>query len=388
MNILYIAHERNMGGASRCLLDLACGMKARGHNVYVIVPIRGCRVQRELEQRGITVIPIFFLWWEYPSYWKWYLKVPFRMIYSAEGFAVARVVHVIRSCHINVVHSNSSVIDIGMRAARKCGVRHIWHFREFGDLDYQLEFFRGREHSLQQLNQSRSCVIYISERVKRHYESYIDSALAQVIYDGIDQSYCIKRNTEVRDKVIFLVSGYLHRNKRQDLILKAAHILSKRSISDYEIWIAGKPSAMEDSRKFATELHALAENLGEHVRFLGYVDHMIELRKKTDVEVVPSAEEAFGRVTVEAMMAQMPVIGSDSGANPEIIEEGITGMLFQSGNEEQLADRMQEMISHKNEIRRMGIAAQERACRYFSLEKNLDEIGKVYQNDRKTYGKN
>ena len=62
MNIMYIAHERNMGGASKCLLDLVTGMKARGHNVYVIVPIRNCNVQKELERRGIIVIPIFFVW--------------------------------------------------------------------------------------------------------------------------------------------------------------------------------------------------------------------------------------------------------------------------------------------------------------------------------------
>lgn len=379
MNILYIAHERNMGGASKCLLDLACGMKERGHHVIVIVPIRNCNVQKELEQHGIAVFPVFFLWWEYPEYWKWYMKIPFRIAYHMEYIAVKRIALIIRRYHIDVVHSNSSVIDVGMRAAVLENVRHVWHFREFGDLDYQLEFFMGKKNSLNMLNCSGSNVIYISERVRQHYLSYIDDTFTDVVYDGIDTGYECEKKKEPAETVVFLVAGYLHRNKRQNLVIEAAHLLLRDGITSFEIWIAGKSSAMRDSIDYAAELRKSASDIPEHVKFLGFVRDMAVLRQKTDVEIVPSAEEAFGRVTVEAMMAQMPVIASDSGANPELIEEGKDGFLFESGSALQLARQMKYVIQHKEWIRRMGTAGQKKAVQRFSLQRNLDQIEAIYR---------
>jgi glycosyltransferase involved in cell wall biosynthesis len=378
MNILYIAHERNIGGASKCLYDLACGMAARGHHVYVIVPIKGCNVQKELEKRGITVIPIFFLWWEYPHDWSLFLKIPFRLGYRFENVAVHQISKVIRKFEIDIVHSNSSVIDVGMRAARACRTGHIWHIREFGDLDYQLEFFDGKSHSLQQMNESGSEIIYISERIHQYYQEYISDAHAMVIYDGIDAKYRTDKENEPGRKVIFLVAGYLHRNKRQNLVLQAAQILVQEGITAFEVWIAGKTSAMEDSVRYAEELHRAALEMPDQIRFLGFVSDMIELRTRTDVEIVPSAEEAFGRVTVEAMMAQMPVIGSDSGANPELIRDGTDGYLFESGNVQQLADRMKKLILDRKLIRVLGIQGQARASECFGLQQNLDQLERVY----------
>ena len=380
MNILYIAHERNMGGASRCLVDLAEGMKARGHNVYVTVPIRNCHVQKELERRGITVIPVFFVWWEYPSYWKWYLKAPFRVLYAFEGLAVHRIGRIIKMYHIDILHSNSSVIDVGMKASVKYGVRHIWHFREFGDLDYQLEYFHGKKECLEQLNRSGSEAIYISHRVEEHYKDYIDAARTRIIYDGIDLRYCCDRREKLTGKVIFLLAGFLHRNKRQNLAIQAAHILKQRGCNDFEIWIAGQPSAMADSVKYTAELKSMAGDMQEQIRFLGFVEDMIALRKNADVEIVPSAEEAFGRVTVEAMMAQMPVIGSDSGANPEIIVPGETGELFENGNAEMLAEKMQKFVEHRQWISAMGAAGQKRAKALFSLDTDLSQVEELYIN--------
>ena len=381
MNILYIAHERNMGGASKCLMDMVCGMQKRGHRVYVVVPIKGCNVQKKLEEHGVTVIPIFFLWWEYPSYWKWYLKIPFRMIYRMENLAVNRIIKVIEQYHIDIVHSNSSVIDVGMRATQKCKVKHIWHFREFGDLDYQLEFFDGKRTCLNRIKQSGSDIIYISDRIQRYYQPYITDVAVKVIYDGIDTGYVTEKLTDIGEKIIFLTAGYLHRNKRQNLVLEAAHKLKNEGITDFEVWIAGKPSAMADSKIYTEELQSMAKDMLQQVKFLGFVEDMVALRKQTDIEIVPSAEEAFGRVTVEAMMAQMPVIGSDSGANPELIEDGVNGFLFESGSAEELAEQMKKAILLKGIIRQMGKAGQKRAIKEFCLENNLNQIEAFYRGE-------
>lgn len=61
MNILYVAHERNLGGASKSLITMVSDMKQRGHTVAVILPFRSGQVGRSLKEAGIPVKHIFWM---------------------------------------------------------------------------------------------------------------------------------------------------------------------------------------------------------------------------------------------------------------------------------------------------------------------------------------
>ena len=98
-----------------------------------------------------------------------------------------------------------------------------------------------------------------------------------------------------------------------------------------------------------------------------------------DVELVCSRAEAFGRITAEAMMGGMPVIGSDTGGTPELIREGETGFLYEYGNSEALADRMAFFIEHPEAITMMGHKAQAYALQNFTIERCVKEIMDVYR---------
>jgi glycosyltransferase involved in cell wall biosynthesis len=75
----------------------------------------------------------------------------------------------------------------------------------------------------------------------------------------------------------------------------------------------------------------------DKVDFLGYSSDVGNIRKDYDIAVVASKSEAFGRVTIEAMHSKMTVVASDCGANPELIENGKNGFLFEYGNIEEFA---------------------------------------------------
>ena len=65
-----------------------------------------------------------------------------------------------------------------------------------------------------------------------------------------------------------------------------------------------------------------------------------------DVEIVCSKREAFGRVTVEAMLAGLPVVGSNTGGTPELIVDGETGIIFKCDDYKDLADKI--LLIYKN----------------------------------------
>ena len=89
--------------------------------------------------------------------------------------------------------------------------------------------------------------------------------------------------------------------------------------------------------------------------------------------------EAFGRVTVEAMLSGNPVLATDTGANPELIKEGETGWLFREGDPENLARKIEDILKHKSCIRMLGDKAyQEAKTRYLSCQ-NTDKIENLYR---------
>ncbi len=381
MNILLVAHERNLGGGSKSLVTLATELRNKGHKIIVVLPFRSGQVYQKMTELQIPVYIVFFGWWMMPSYWNPVLKMIFRILYATEPFPVTKIVKIAKKEKIQIIHSNSSAIDVGARAARKAGLPHVWHFREFGDADFQLEYLKGRLKSCRFVADTAGKVVFISRNLRDYYRAEIADELCRVIYNGISKDFLYQKiYMRPKSKIIFLIAGNLHRNKRQDLALQAAGILRKRGYDNFELWIAGAASAMRDSQKYEEELRESAgRNLGSCCKFLGFVSDMGKLRQETDIELVCSNREAFGRVTVEAMMAGNPVIGTDTGANPELIEDQKLGRLFRNGDAEDLADKMQWFLDDLESIEKCGREAYSFARDSFSSELNTENIEKLYQ---------
>lgn len=381
MNILLVAHERNLGGASKSLVTLAGELQKRGNKVVVVVPFRSGQVYAKLRETGIPVYKIFFGWWMMPSYWNPLFKAVFRMLYATEKIPALRIVRVARREKIQLIHSNSSAIDVGAVAARMAKLPHVWHFREFGDMDYQLEYLKGREESCRFVTATEGKTVFISHNLREYYRDGIPDGKCRVVYNGISEDYlCPKEYAGNRSVTVFLISGNLHRNKGQDTALQAARILREKGIGGFELWVAGQASAMGDSKKFEEELRAFAErHLQGTCRFLGFVSDMKEVRQRADIELVCSNREAFGRVTIEAMMSGNPVLATDTGANPELVEDRQTGRLFKNGNAGDLAEKMQWFMENPECIERCGKAAYDFAKDKFLSSYNTKNIEKLYQ---------
>lgn len=278
IKVLLISHERKMGGANHSLAELAEQLKKKGNDVTVAVLYHGCPIDKRLKQRGIRTIAVPFGWWQQPSYWNGVLKAMFRILHGLQWFSSRWLAHYVKKHGIQVIHSNSSVIDIGVQAAALAGCRHVWHFREFGAEDYRLEYMLGREQSLQYVATHSDAVIFISEALKKAYADLPEGAAKYVIYDGIvgeeensgwesvlglkmqgaereglppkeqqDSGVLIRQEDtsqeqqdgsplkqqniasqkEAATPYTFLVTGNISEGKNQHLVLEAAHILQQ-----------------------------------------------------------------------------------------------------------------------------------------------------------------
>ena len=104
-----------------------------------------------------------------------------------------------------------------------------------------------------------------------------------------------------------------------------------------------------------------------------------EYYKKSDVMIMASECEAFGRTTVEAMQSGCLVIGSDSGATPDILNHGKAGILFKPRDSVDLKNKMIYVMKNKSICRKIAKDGQNRAIRKYTARENAKQIYEVYK---------
>ena len=129
-----------------------------------------------------------------------------------------------------------------------------------------------------------------------------------------------------------------------------------------------------------SELERLAEKLKvrERIMFLGYRPDVSELMNIFDIFILPSLSEGLSNVLLEAMAASKPVIATNVGGNPEVVEDGRTGLLVPPKDPKKIAEAVNELLDNKNKRLEMGKAGLERVKEKFSISKTVREYKEVY----------
>jgi glycosyltransferase involved in cell wall biosynthesis len=95
--------------------------------------------------------------------------------------------------------------------------------------------------------------------------------------------------------------------------------------------------------------------------------------------VIPSLEEGFGIPAAEAMGCEVPVVATDAGGLPEVVEHGVTGLVVPRGDANALAEAIGSLLEDAMLRRRMGLAGRERALRLFDWDRTAEQLEQVYR---------
>jgi glycosyltransferase involved in cell wall biosynthesis len=120
--------------------------------------------------------------------------------------------------------------------------------------------------------------------------------------------------------------------------------------------------------------------LVDHVTFTGYRFDVPAIMAGIDVFAMPSYEEPFGMVYLEAMAVRKPVVGSRSGGVVEFIQEGVTGLLSDPDDEVGLADNLAILLADPDLRARMGSAGREAVLDGFTSSRMSEDMEAVYRN--------
>lgn len=172
--------------------------------------------------------------------------------------------------------------------------------------------------------------------------------------------------------------GRLVEQKGLTYLLKAMAILRQR-IPEARLLLVGDAQDGRDLYKQQLIREQQSLGLGDSVVFTGVRNDVSVVMQAIDLFVMASLWEGFGLVFLEAMAAARPIVATDVSAIPEVVENGVTGLLVQPRDPQALADAMYTVLSNREKAREMGKAGLLRLKNQFTEDNMVDSIAGLYR---------
>lgn len=374
MRILFVTSYAELMGANRSMLGLIKHLKDRGIDPVVLLPFKG-RIISYLEELQVEFYVKNYKTFKAPltgwrSKCRFFMAIIYNLLYSLPLLYIH-----FRNYKISIVHSNTSVCDIGLYLAAILGCKHIWHLREFGYDDYRLTC-PYKKYESYVYNRKSTAFIAISQAIKDFYLHIITQNPIYKIYNGVELPNIQDISVHNNRKMAFCCIGAVSYSKNQMQIIEAANILlNKFFIRDFMVTIVGNE---KNEYGDCLKQKIVEYRLEDYVVFTGFCENIGAIYRQMDVGIMPSISEAFGRVTIEYMLHNLLVIASNRGANMELIEHGKTGLLYDIDCTDSLAELMLWSVQNKQTVLKIAEQGKNMAEKCYTAEINADNIMKIY----------
>lgn len=174
------------------------------------------------------------------------------------------------------------------------------------------------------------------------------------------------------DMVIGTVGRLVDSHKRvSDLIRSLPQLI--KDVENVKLLVVGDGPDEYKLRELAVTL-----KVNDRVLFVGYQADTQPYYNLMDIFVLASAHEAFGLVLVEAMFAGLPIVATRTGGIPKVVNEGETAFLVEPCNPMEIARSLLKLIADPETAREMGRKGRTRAQKYFSEERYVADVARLY----------
>jgi glycosyltransferase involved in cell wall biosynthesis len=333
----------NVNGSARFSQRLASGMAARGHEVHVVAPAASRKHgtwTEEYDGQDITVHRLRSFRW-YPHDW---------LRWSEPWFINKNSDRILKEVDPDVVHFQSHIIvgrGLSIAARKRGGVRIIGtnHFMPENLLEFTLlpkswqEKAVGMAWRAAKRTFGRADVVTTpTQSAAEFLEKYtgLDGVLA--ISCGIDaENYTPDFTPRTENRILFV--GRVTGEKQIDVLIKAVSLMP--ADLDVKLDIVGGGDLLK-----TLEHQAKSLGIADRVHFTGYVTEE-ELRAsytRATIFGMPSIAELQSIATMEAMASGLPVVAANAMALPHLVKDGQNGFLFEPGDAQQLADKLEYLL--------------------------------------------
>jgi len=359
--ILFIAHDTGLiGGAERQLLELFRGLDRERFSPHLICLEKGGQVA---ERAGELDVPVSHV----TRKWRWDLGV------------ITGINRFIGANSIRIVHAYLGLPGFyGATAGKLAGSKVITTIRIAGP--------RGRPSDI-----TERFAFLISDRIisnsragaDYYFRRFPGRGKTEIIYNGYDMSDFQGRGARSRHDLGLPSEGLI-----------IGHVANLSYLKDYPTFLKALAAVfpeVPDSHAVIVgdgdrraDYEAIAESLGirERTHFLGHRRDVLDLVSHFDIGVLashPEYGEGLSNSIAEYMGFGKPVIATDIGGNPELVDEGVTGLLCPAGDPEAMAEKL--LVLLRDEVLRntMGERGNEFFLANLTLERMVNETERVYE---------
>lgn len=384
MRIALLSHLASRAaptGAERSLALLAEGLARRGHEVTVIAPGRWVLAE-QLAQAGVGVriVPTSMAWlvW-YEERASAYAAAKWARTASVAMRGRARLARELSSLAPEVVHVNCLPHVHGARAARRLGLKVVWHLREILPAGPRRGWFARR------LATDADRIVAVSDAVAAWVREEGLAERVEVVHNGVAIPDAVPDRAAARralglpfdEGCVVGLFGQLEPHKGAGLFLEAARraLAATGEAEALRFVVAGR-----GPRAHVAELRAATERLAGKALILPPQPGAEQLLASADVVTLTTVSpDPLPRAVLEAMAYGRPVVAFDSGGTREMVVDGETGILCGASDVDALAAAFVRLARDPRERAAMGRRGRARAAAEFSLERHLDRMERVLQ---------
>jgi len=365
--ILYVSNTgKIIGGGEISLLNLLTHLDYKRFLPIVAVPEEGDFVDRLRDQKIA------------------YLLVDLPTIRSTRidriMLSILHLIKLLRRYQIDLIHANGSrsMLLAGL-ASFILGIPCLWHLRVPDQTDQSLDrclFILAKK------------IIVISSATMKRLSWTRQKQKIRLIPNGVDIELFHPINKKHRSEIsaelgvdpkypIVSTICQLTHQKHVDVFIKAVSHISPIQPHTQFIICGREVSASEGYKKM---LENLAKRLGvkNKLVFTGFRSDIHKIFGATDIFVLSSVNEGFGRVIIEAMATELPVIATRSGGVPDIIKHGQTGYMFEPGDYISLGELIIHLLENKECAENISKAARDRVIKNFSITSHVENVQALY----------
>jgi glycosyltransferase involved in cell wall biosynthesis len=351
MKIAFFSHSSSLGGAERCLIELVQQLISDfGCSCLVIAPSGGPLVDMVSESGAKTFI-IQQPWWVYqgePSEYQRKTSIKNRLATHFPVFLTG-ILPVVDDFNPDLIFTNTIVNPWGALIAGLINKPHIWSIHECVQLDHGMQFIDEFDVVVRDILRSSSKIITCSNSVKKALFHAYDLKEIITVYPSIDVG-CPEESLNVfkKDGAVRLgVFGSVNESKGQLDVVKACEQLIAEG-NNIELVIAGYKGS-----NYYNLIHEFIKehSLEDHIILLDFQEDIFPVIKATDIVILSSRYEAFGRVGIEAALLDCALVYTNRAGPTEYHQDTITGLSYEYGDIGDLKDKLSQLINNPSKIK-------------------------------------
>lgn len=382
--ITFFSHSSQLGGAERSMLELIYGLKKEGIFSHVVLPNNG-PIINELSKNKIPYDIISTNWWA-NTFKQSPEEIKTNNIRSFEN--IINYLPKLSLINPDLIYTNTIVYPWGSFVANHLNRPHLWHIREYGDLDHNLIFDLEYKNTIQYIEANSDQIITNSKSVSNHISQFLSTKKPTVIYNYIDippqlVKEKIKSPFTNSQSLKIIVCGSIHEGKNQFEAIQLIKELNKSPLHT-ELLIIGTISNNQYFNNL--QLYINKNNLSKQIHFIDFTKNPYPYIIHSDIVLIPSKNEAFGRIAIEGILLKRPVVASASGGITEIIHNGTNGFTYEPGDIKKLAIIITK-LNNKQLRHRISTKAINQIKTINNKKSYVPKIAKIIKNTTKTSSK-